>query len=173
MGILEKTVGISGISDYNNISTDKDKMYITTGSNLGEILNIAGVCEIETISNNILDVEKVFGIDAARKILYQEILSKTRNTEVARFISDFMTCKGYVIFFKKDNPLLLERGFLSSMSFENPKQDIKRVLQSGAKDNVSFVYSQIIAGMAPNIGSGSNLFTLIEDDDMELDWSME
>lgn len=174
MGILEKSVGIPNILDYNKIPNEKEKMFVATGSNLVEILNLQGICDIETTSNNVLDVEKVLGLDAAREVLYQEILSKTGNEETAALISDFMTCTGSVTFFKKDNPILPERGFLSSIAFEKPKQDIKRVLHSGAIDPITSVYSQIIVGKVPGVGSGSRLFSL-EESRMkgEFDWSME
>ena len=141
MELLERSIGINGISSCNSATS----MTLTTiGSNLGEILNIYGIDNKETISNNVYDVEKNFGIDAAREILYDEILAKVGNVHTAALIADFMTCKGYVAPFKKDNPMLKARGFLSSIAFERPKSDIKSIVRNGIVDNTKSVYSQVI-----------------------------
>ncbi|KAG0201754.1 DNA-directed RNA polymerase subunit A'' [Mortierella sp. GBA30] len=169
MELLEKKIGINGISGCRFI--EGELAFVTTGSNLGEILNMCGVDNIETVSNNVYDVEKNFGVDAAREVLYSEILAKVDNVHTAALIADFMTCKGYVAPFKKDNPMLKARGFLSSIAFERPKNDIKGVVRNGIVDNTKSVYSQVITGRLPDVGSGSRLFSLEECD--ELDWSME
>jgi hypothetical protein len=131
MELLERNIGMDGILGCNLV----DEVLTTTGSNLGEMLNIYGVNNVETISNNVYDVEKSFGIDAAREVLYDEILAKVDNVHTAALIADFMTCKGYVASFKKDNPILKARGFLSSIAFERPKSDIKGIVRNGIIDN--------------------------------------
>lgn len=155
MEVLDITIGICGILDcqYNGTKV------VTTGSNLAEILNIHGVDNTETISNNVYDVERNLGLEAARQVLYEEIL-KVGNAETAALLADFMTCKGYVSCFKKNNPILKQRGFLSSIAFERPKNDIKAVVRNRIVDHTESVYSQIITGRLPDVGSGSRLFSL-------------
>lgn len=160
MGILEGQIGIDGISDSKMM--ENGKTFITIGSNLGKILTMFGVDNAETTSNNVYDVEKNLGIDAAREVLYDEILAKTENKNTAALISDFMTYSGNVSAFKKDNPAFKRRGFLSSIAFERPKNDIKAIAQGKSVDEVTSVYSQIITGNLPDVGSGSRLFSLQE-----------
>src|ERR1700761_1171174 len=62
MELLDRTIGVNGISECNLVD---ETTFITTGSNIGQVLNMYGVDNVETISNNIYDVEKNFGIDAA------------------------------------------------------------------------------------------------------------
>lgn len=164
MELLDRTIGVNGISACNLVD---ETTFITIGSNLGEILNISGVNNVETISNNVYDVEKNFGVDAAREVLYDEIFAKVDNVHTAAMIADFMTCKGYVAAFKKDNPMLKARGFLSSIAFERPKSDIKSVVRHRIVDNTQSVYSQVITGQLPSVGSGSRLFSLEECEDLE------
>lgn len=167
MELLERKIGVCGISSCNLVD---DTTLVTTGSNLGQVLNMHGVDNLETVSNNVYDVEKNLGIDAAREVLYDEVLAKTGNIHTAALIADFMTCKGHVSSFKKDNPMLKARGFLSSIAFERPKSDIKGVVRNKIMDNTQSVYSQVITGQLPDIGSGSKLFSLEEC--AELDWFM-
>lgn len=133
----------------------------TQGSNLGKICAMRYIDATKTISTDIYDVEKNFGLEAAREVIYQEVLSKVGDPVNADFIADFMTCKGYVSAFKKDNPMLRDKGFLSSIAFERPKKDIKNAMAKDVGDDISSVYSQIIAGVLPNVGSGSRLFELL------------
>jgi DNA-directed RNA polymerase subunit A" len=168
MELLERRIGVRGISSCNLAD---NMTLITTGSNLGEVLNMRGINNTETVSNNVYDVEKNFGVDAAREVLYDEILAKVNNVHTAALMADFMTCKGYVAPFKKDNPMLKARGFLSSIAFERPKSDIKGVVRNKIVDDTRSVYSQVITGQLPDVGSGSRLFSLEESD--ELDWAME
>jgi hypothetical protein len=168
MELLERSIGVDGIRDCTLVD---DATITTTGSNLGEMLNIHGVNNVETISNNVYDVERNFGVDAAREVLYDEVLAKVGNVHTAALIADFMTCKGYVTSFKKDNPMLKARGFLSSIAFERPKSDVKGVVRNNVVDNTRSVYSQVITGQLPDVGSGSRLFSLEEYE--ELDWAME
>jgi DNA-directed RNA polymerase subunit A" len=166
--LLERRIGVDGISNCTFVD---DETITTTGSNLGQVLNLHGVDNMETISNNVYDVEKNFGVDAAREVLYDEVLAKVGNVHTAALIADFMTCKGYVAPFKKDNPMLRARGFLSSIAFERPKSDIKGIVRNNIVDNTRSVYSQVITGQLPNVGSGSRLFSLEVCD--EMDWGME
>lgn len=169
MEVLEKRIGVKGIS---NCSPTKDpQTFVATGSNLGELLIMLGVDNAKTVSNNAYDAEKNLGIEAAREVLHAEILSKVNNVHTAALLADFMTCKGFVASFKKDNPVLRARGFLSSIAFERPKRDVKEVVDGQIVDPTSSVYSQIITGQLPDVGSGSRLFSLEESE--ELDWTLE
>lgn len=174
MEILEEQVGIDGILDSKTM--ENGKTLVTTGSNLGKILTMFGIDNAETTSNNVYDVEKNLGIDAAREVLYDEILSKTGSKDTAALMADFMTRDGHVSAFKKDNPALKRRGLLSSIAFERPKNDIKAIARGRNVDEVTSVYSQVITGELPNIGSGSRLFSLRDDPFHnlqmdEFDWS--
>jgi DNA-directed RNA polymerase subunit A" len=168
MELLERSIGVNGIMECTRVD---DETIVTTGSNLGQVLNIQGVDNVKTISNNVYDVEKIFGVDAAREVLYNEVLEKVDSAHTAAMIADFMTCKGYVAPFKKDNPMLKARGFLSSIAFERPKSDVKGIVRNKVVDDTRSVYSQVITGQLPDVGSGSRLFSLEEYD--ELDWTME
>ena len=171
MEVLDVNIGIDGIlqchRDRSNVDPSSIPTFVTVGSNLACVLSINGVDTTETISNNVYDVEKNLGVDAAREVLYDEIMSKSGNAETAALLADFMTYRGYVSTFKKDNPVLKGRGFLSSIAFERPKNDIKNAIRNKLVDHTDSVYSQIITGVLPSVGSGSRLFSLHHTDDTD------
>jgi hypothetical protein len=157
VSLIDETFGVEGVTSCD-ITSD---VLVTTGSSLHEVCTHKYVDPTTVISNDIYDVELTFGLEAAREVIYSEVLAKCGNKKSSSFIADFMTCKGYVSAFKKDNPMLKDKGFLASIAFERPKKDIKGILDTGEKiDVTSSVYSQLVTGSLPDAGTGSKLFTI-------------
>lgn len=157
--LVDENLGIKNINKCTIVGNN----IVTSGSNLEEICTQQYVDSPNTISTDIYDVEQVFGLEAARHVIYTEIYNKCGDKRSASFMADFMTCKGLVSPFKKGNPILKDKGFLTSIAFERPKKDIKDILSSGdTVDLTSSVYSQLVTGEKPNIGTGSILFDVIE-----------
>ena len=77
-------------------------MILTTGSNLADVLEMKEVDDIRTISNNILEVQEVLGIEAARNAIINEALRVIRDQGLdidirhIMLISDLMTVTGRV-----------------------------------------------------------------------------
>lgn len=158
VALIDDTMGIEGITSCD-INSDT---LLTTGSSLHEVCTHKYVDATTLTSNDIYDVERTFGLEAAREIIYSEVYSKCGNKKSSGFIADFMTCKGYVSAFKKDNPMLKDKGFLASIAFERPKKDIKDILDTGESiDVTTSVYSQLVTGSLPDVGTGSKLFDII------------
>ena len=90
---------------------------VTRGTNVLVASRIPGV-DVRTItSNNVVEVERIFGIEAAASVLNEIVES--------RVVSDFMTRTGTVLSFHKNNREIQGKGLLTSMGFERPKDDIK------------------------------------------------
>lgn len=150
---VDTVMGIPGIQSYDTNTT-------TSGSNLHEVCIHKNVDPSETTSSDVYDVERTFGLEAARKVIYDEVIACGCDKDAAAFVADFMTCKGYVSPFQKDNPMLADKGFLPSIAFERPKKDLKQALEQRRVDIDSSVYSQFILGRLPDVGTGSKLFNL-------------
>lgn len=156
--LVDKFIGICGVDKCSII----ENKIICTGSNLQEISMIRSVDMVHTTSNDVYDVEANFGIEAARNVIMTEMSLGSNNKESASFIADYMTCKGKVSAFKKDNPMLVDKDLLASIAFERPKGDLKNMVANKKQVDISLsVYSQIICGKKPDMGSGSRLFEII------------
>jgi hypothetical protein len=160
MQTLETDIGIPNILEANILP---DGNIITQGSNVAKVCSMKYVENCQTISNDFLDVQRQFGVEAAREVIYESVLEHVNgDTSSARMIADFMTRNGVVSGFKKDNPILSHRGFLSSLAFERPKEDIKNALfVDGSVDDLHSVYSRIITGKVPKVGSSADNFALL------------
>ena len=109
--ILKKrleTVIVSGISSVSRAVINKIEEspsaynLLIEGNGLMEIMSTAGIDHTKCKSNDIMEVEKVFGIEAARNTIISEIKYTfgehgiSVDTRHLQLLSDFMTFKGKV-----------------------------------------------------------------------------
>ena len=127
---------------------DHQFVAVTRGSSILAISRAHGVSKVTIISNNVADVARHLGIEAAACALNRIIGSDV--------LSDFMTRTGSVLPFFKYSPEVPRKGVLTSMSFERPRNDIKAAMSSGAWDKHASVYAHIMTGIDPLSG-----FTLL------------
>jgi hypothetical protein len=118
----------------------------TIGSDIERMMSLKDVVDIRTIvSNDVRDVEKIFGVKAARNLLIK-LVDDTRYPNV---ISDFMVRSGRVLSLKKSNTEMYNRGFISEISFEKCRDTIINNLSKSDNfsviDPLESVYSRIWA----------------------------
>jgi DNA-directed RNA polymerase subunit A" len=142
-------LGIEGIHD---LMISHDGNTITNGSNLGKLLKLPGIDPDQTYSNHVLEMEEKFGIEAARQILYEEILIKNNNSKYAGIIADYMSVTGALKGFNKSQ---VRHHPILSMGYEESTSDLKR-LGSGIPliDHLENSYSRMALGLIPKIGTG-------------------
>jgi DNA-directed RNA polymerase subunit A" len=142
-------LGIEGIHD---LMISHDGNTITNGSNLGKLLKLPGIDPNKTYSNHVLEMEEKFGIEAARQILYEEILIKNNNSKYAGIIADYMSVTGALKGFNKSQ---VRHHPILSMGYEESTSDLKR-LGSGIPliDHLENSYSRMALGLIPKIGTG-------------------
>jgi RNA polymerase Rpb1, domain 5 len=128
---------------------------VTHGTNILAASRAPGVDKAKMACNNVDEVERAFGIEAAACVLGELVGS--------RIVSDFMTRTGTVLPFHKRSKEIQDKGLLTSMGFERPKEDIKEAVASGSRaadrsaignDNPQppvrvSVYESIMTGLDP------------------------
>lgn len=146
MKIMGETIGIEGILEYSNGKV--------TGSNLEALSKADDVIKETMTSNNVQQVYNILGVEAARAVIYQEIGKGT--------IADYMTYYGVIDPYSKNSNSIQNKQFMTSMSFEKPIQDLQKVAIGKSIDNVEGVYSQLMLGRKPDIGSNSRQFHVFD-----------
>ena len=126
----------------------KVSYFFTRGTNVLAACKVHGVDKSTLTLNNVISVEKNFGIEAAANIL-TELTGNDSDTRV-RVISDFMARTGTVLPFSKHSNEVSSKGLLTSMGFERPKDDIQKeitgkVIKSKSM-HIKSVYEHIITG---------------------------
>lgn len=149
MGIIDVNVPDDYISQWlaktNNLvcgtlrirSCDKMIDNVTVITEGTDILAVSRIRNVKNItSNNVLEVELHFGIEAAAAVL--ETLTGSH------VVSDFMARTGKILSFVKSSVEVRQKGMLTSMGFEKPKEDIKKKCAP-----TTSVYESIMTGVDP------------------------
>ena len=144
-------------SDEDNTQKDTPcpSTFFTRGTNVLAACRVPGIDKTTLTLNNVISVEKNFGIEAAAHIL-AELTGNDSDTRV-RVISDFMARTGTVLPFSKHSSEVSSKGLLTSMGFERPKDDIQKEIKRAMKSrsaelHVESVYEHIITGKDPPLG---------------------
>ncbi len=116
---------------------------ITKGTDVLAVSRVPNVNKKTITSNNVAEVEANYGIEAAAFVLEQLTGS--------HIVSDFMARTGKVLSFMKNSVEVQNKGLLTSMGFERPKEDIKRRIMARAAttEHGTSVYESIITGTDP------------------------
>jgi len=124
----------------------------TIGSNLMEMLSHYAVDSTRVITNDIIEVSKILGIDAARNLILQEFNETiTNNREYINFrhtmlLADSMTCRGRIITRDRHGVNKTDIGPLAKASFEETQDVLINAAVFGELDKVRGVSSNIMLG---------------------------
>jgi DNA-directed RNA polymerase subunit A' len=152
--------GVKGISQVVVSNRGKDYIVLTAGSNLAEIVTIKGVNRDKIFSNDIHDVNSVFGIEAARQTIINEItrVIESQGLDVdmrhLKLVADAMTSSGVVKGVTRMGIISDKASILARATFETPdKQFINATIQ-GARDELNSVIENILLNQAIPVGTG-------------------
>lgn len=161
LGYLDRQVcGVSGINQVGK--RDVDGRVTLGSSNIRGLSTLADFDISKLYSNNIRDVEKTLGLEATREVLRRELSQIYHgNSQYVNLVADFMTWSGKLSPMTKHNPHLMARGTLASMGFERAKDDIKKAVLNQSRDDLNSVYSRIMIGQGPSVGTGDTNFRIV------------
>ncbi len=133
----------------------------TSGTNLKEIMNHSMLNLSKTTSNSIMEIQELYGIDAARMKLIQclrELSGSDINIKHYTLIADMLTFNGFVSNIEKSGLEESNAGnALLSMSYSHP---IQRITEAALRNDHSVVHtnisSSLMMGTTPDIGSNYN-----------------
>jgi RNA polymerase Rpb1, domain 5 len=126
---------------------------VTKGTDVLAVSRVPSVDNKTITSNNAIEMERHFGIEAAASVL--------RELTGSQIVSDFMTRTGRVLSFMKNSTEVQNKGIMTSMGFERPRDDIRRsIISRDQGQEATSVYECMITGVDPYC-----LFQLIQDSD--------
>ena len=138
----------------------KKNILISDGKNMIELINNEYVDEYNTISNDIIEIYELFGIEAAREVLMYEITDVVEhageyiNSRHIEILCDTMTCKGILTSINRQGINRGDIGPLARCSFENTTDQLIKAGIFAEKDNLSGVSSNIMMGQTIRSGTG-------------------
>lgn len=159
---LKNTI-ISGVKGINQVIVTlrgKDYVILTSGSNLQEVLNVKGVDKDRITTNNIHEVAAVFGIEAARQTIIQEIKKVIEsqgldiNERHLYLVADAMTSSGAVKGVTRMGIISDKASILARATFEIPDKQFVNATMQGAKDELNSVIENILLNQPIPVGTG-------------------
>jgi DNA-directed RNA polymerase subunit A" len=153
--------GLPGVSRaILNQNSNGDYWIKTIGTNLSEVLKMEEVDQKNTISNDIIEVSKVLGIEAARNLIVEEVNSTLQNVGLTVdlrhifLIADAMCLDGTVRGIGRYGLSGEADSVLARASFEVP---LKHLVEAGLyheSDPFKYVANNILSNQVIPIGTG-------------------
>ncbi len=161
--------------EYNQVNNELDgsvrdnKAWLlrTSGSNMIDILCQEGVDATRTITNDIVEFYEIFGIEAARSLLYHEFMEVYEDKTVPRHVKimvDIMTYRGKLM--QIDRHGLNRSNDISPFSKACFEEVLNTVVKAGLfaeRDNMKGVSANI--AMAQFAPAGTTSFDILMDED--------
>jgi len=160
-----KIKGIKGIKRVIIQKKGNEYILLAEGVNLKAILKVRGVDPYRTYSNDIHEIEKVLGIEAARTMLIREMMNVLMEQGLdvdirhVMLVADIMTRNGTVRQIGRHGVTGEKESVLARAAFE---VTVKHLLDAAAKgeiDELAGVAENIIVGQPIHLGTGRvNIF---------------
>ncbi len=159
---LKKTVisGIKGIKQILIVKRENDYVIMTLGTNLKKVLEMKEVNSQKLISNDLHEVADVFGIEAARQLIIneiQEVLNKQGlniDKRHLKLVADAMTNTGEVKGVTRIGIIAQKSSILARATFETPVKQFVNATIKGSKDYLASVIENVILNQPVPIGTG-------------------
>ncbi len=155
------------IENNGDVKDTKEWLLVTGGSNMVDILAQEGVDATRTITNDIVEFYEIFGIEAARSLLYHEFMEVYEGKTVPRHVKimvDIMTYRGKLM--QIDRHGLNRSNDISPFSKACFEEVLNTVVKAGLfaeRDNMKGVSANI--AMAQFCSAGTTCFDIIMDED--------
>ncbi len=154
---------LKGLKEIKQVLIEKDRdswVIKTIGSNLRKILSYPGVDKTRTITNDVFEISRILGIEAARSAIINETLETMREQGVdtderhVLLVADTMTFEGVI---KPIGRYGIAGGKSSVLARANFEETVKHLSSAGLKgelDPLSSVVENVIIGNVAPIGTG-------------------
>jgi len=133
---------------------------ITDGSNLAQVLKVKGVDPRRVRTNNIHEVEEVLGIEAARRVIVEEIMNVLREQGLdvdirhVYLVADIMTHTGRVRQIGRHGVVGQKESVLARAAFEMTTKYLFEAATRGEVDYIKGVTESVIVGQIVPVGTG-------------------
>ena len=152
--------GIKGINRVVVKMEGNEYVVYTEGSNLADILQLRGVDQTRTVTNNINEIEEVLGIEAARNSIIIEAVKTLEEQGLdvdvrhIMLVADMMTHDGDMKQVGRHGVSGEKASVLARASFEVTTKHLLDACIRGEKDKLNGIIENVIAGQPIPLGTG-------------------
>jgi len=161
---------VVSFDEKGNINKNNQFVIYTSGINMNDIRYFHGIDFEKTMCNDIVLVNELFGIEAARAMIIKEITSQYRNSgqnvnyQHIALIADVMTRNGNIISVDRNGMNKTDASILTAASFEKAPEHFVNASVWSESDNMKSVSAKIMVGNI--ISSGTGLCDFLLDDEL-------
>jgi DNA-directed RNA polymerase subunit A' len=158
-----KEVIISGVKKLTQVlvvKREKNHIILTSGSNLKDVLEKKGIDKDKVFTNDLHEIAKVLGIEAARQAIINEVekVISSQGLDIdpkhGMLIADTMTNSGVVKGITRMGIISDKSSILARASFETPDKQFVQATKTGKKDELASVIENIILNQPVPVGTG-------------------
>lgn len=152
--------GVKGISQVLPVRRGDEYIIITSGTNLREILELDYVDSTRTTTNDIFEIQKILGIEAARQSIINEVFkvieSQGLDVDIRHImlVADTMCNSGDVKGITRYGVVSEKSSVLARASFETPIRHIVNAALIGEEDKLSSVVENVMLNQPVPVGTG-------------------
>jgi len=157
--------GLKGISHVVITNKEGDWVLTTLGSNLAKVLDTEGVEPTNTTTNNIQEIYKVFGIEAARMMIITEAMDTLENQGLdvdvrhIMLVADVMTSDGTIRAIGRYGIAGAKGSVLARANFEETIKHLTRAAITNESDNLESIVENVMINQV--VPAGTGMFDLI------------
>lgn len=154
---------ISGVKKITHVLPVKrggEFVILTAGSNLKDIFTVKEVDVTRVMTNDIHEISKVLGIEAARQAIINEALKVISNQGLdvderhIMLIADAMTAQGIIRGITRTGLTGDKESVFARASFETPIKHLINAAMTGEKDELNSVIENVILNQPVPLGTG-------------------
>ncbi len=152
--------GIKGISQVLPVRRGEEYIIITSGTNLKEILELDYVDSTRTTTNDIFEIQKILGVEAARQSIINEVFkvieSQGLDVDIRHImlVADTMCNSGEVKGITRYGVVSQKSSVLARASFETPIRHIIGAALIGEEDKLTSVVENVMLNQPIPVGTG-------------------
>ena len=157
--------GVKKVSEVR-VSQERNEWVLKTlGSNLGDALLVPGVDQVRTTSNNMHEILKVLGVEAAREsiIRFGSETMKAGGLDVdvrhIMLVADTMTADGIIRPIGRYGVAGIKGSVLARANFEETIKHLTRAAVRAETDNLNSIIENVMINQVVPVGTG--LFNLV------------
>ncbi len=159
---LKNTIisGIKGVEQILIVKRGRDFVIITLGTNLKEMVKLKEVDSSKIVSNDLHEVAGIFGIEAARQLIIDEIkeVINSQGLDIderhLKLAADAMTNTGDVKGVTRMGIIAQKASILARATFETPTKQFVNAIIKGQTDKLESVIENIILNQPVPVGTG-------------------
>ena len=153
-------VGIKGITQVLPVKKGDEYVVLTAGTNLKDAFKDERVDQVRSFSNDLYETQKLFGVEAAREAIINEIVkvleSQGLNVDLRHFmlVADAMCMSGQLLGINRYGIVKEKPSVLARASFETPIRHVINASISGEKDFLNSVIENVMLNQPVPTGTG-------------------